>query len=134
MFAETSTSTKRVSRIVKSWNASTPCKVHTFWEGHKTLRNIHLTFVLCSASEIKISQNFVTFSECMNFRKPRAIFFHYFDSPTSTETNVSVSYDHDFGHQITMSMRLMSKYLPQGSFNCWFRKHFHNSNYHHTCV
>ena len=48
------------------------------------------------------------------------------DSPISSETNVSVSYDHDFGHQITMSMRLMSKYLPQGSFNCWFRKHFHN--------
>ena len=26
-------------------------KVHIFWEGHKILRNIHLTFVLCSASQ-----------------------------------------------------------------------------------
>ena len=27
-------------------------KVHIFWEGHKILRNLHLTFVLCSASQI----------------------------------------------------------------------------------
>ena len=26
-------------------------KVHIFWEGHKILRNLHLTFVLCSASQ-----------------------------------------------------------------------------------
>ena len=26
-------------------------KVHIFWEGHKILWNIHLTFVLCSASQ-----------------------------------------------------------------------------------
>ena len=26
-------------------------KVHIFWEGHKFLRNIHLTFVLCSANQ-----------------------------------------------------------------------------------
>ena len=26
-------------------------KVHIFWEGHKVLWNIHLTFVLCSASQ-----------------------------------------------------------------------------------
>ena len=26
-------------------------KVHIFWEGHKMLRNLHLTFVLCSASQ-----------------------------------------------------------------------------------
>ena len=26
-------------------------KVHLFWEGHKILRNLHLTFVLCSASQ-----------------------------------------------------------------------------------
>ena len=28
------------------------CKVHIFWEGHKILRNLHLTFVLCSASKV----------------------------------------------------------------------------------
>ena len=28
----------------------TPHKVHIFWEGHNFLRNLHLTFVLCSAS------------------------------------------------------------------------------------
>ena len=27
------------------------CKVPIFWEGHKILQNIHLTFVLCSASQ-----------------------------------------------------------------------------------
>jgi hypothetical protein len=26
-------------------------KVHIFWEGYKILRNLHLTFVLCSASQ-----------------------------------------------------------------------------------
>ena len=42
----------------------------------------------------------------------KSITFDIIDSPNSSETNVSVSYDHDCGHQITMSMRLMSKYLP----------------------
>ena len=27
-------------------------KVHIFWEGHKILRNLHLIFVLCSASQM----------------------------------------------------------------------------------
>ena len=27
------------------------CKVHIFWEGHKILRNLHLTFVLWSANQ-----------------------------------------------------------------------------------
>ena len=40
-------------------------KVHIFW-GHKILRNLHLTFVLVK-SKVKISQNFVAFSEHMNF-------------------------------------------------------------------
>ena len=31
---------------------STILKVHTFWEGHKILRNLHLPFDLCSASQI----------------------------------------------------------------------------------
>ena len=26
-------------------------KVHIFWEGHKILQDLHLTFVLCSASQ-----------------------------------------------------------------------------------
>ena len=26
-------------------------KVHIFWEGRKVLRNLHFTFVLCSASQ-----------------------------------------------------------------------------------
>ena len=40
-------------------------KVRVFLEGHKILRNLHLTFVLCSAikSQVEISQNFVAFSE-----------------------------------------------------------------------
>ena len=39
-------------------------KVHAFWEGLKILRNLHLTFVL---RKVEISQNFVVFSEYMNF-------------------------------------------------------------------
>ena len=44
-------------------------KVHIFWEGHKILRNLHLTFDYSTAvkSKGKISQNFVAFSEYMNF-------------------------------------------------------------------
>ena len=47
-----------------SWN-----KVHTFWEGHKILRNLFLTFDYSTTvkSKGKISQNFVAFSEYMNF-------------------------------------------------------------------
>ena len=26
-------------------------QVHTFWEDHKILQNLHVTFVLCSASQ-----------------------------------------------------------------------------------
>ena len=45
-------------------------KVHIFWDGHKILRNLLLTFdcVYCSKSKGKISQNFVVFSEYMNFK------------------------------------------------------------------
>ena len=43
------------------------CKVHIFWESHKILQNLPLTFVICSA-KVKISQNFVAFSEYMNFK------------------------------------------------------------------
>ena len=45
-------------------------KVHIFWEGHKILRNLPLTFdstVHTVKSKWKISQNFVAFSEYMNF-------------------------------------------------------------------
>ena len=50
--------------IFKQLNENYNIKVHIFWEGHKILRNLHLTFVLCSVvkSKVKISQNFVAFS------------------------------------------------------------------------
>ena len=35
-----------VSEMIKA-----PGKVHIFWEGYKILRNLHLTFVLCGASQ-----------------------------------------------------------------------------------
>ena len=49
-------------------------KVHIFWEGRKILRNLPLTFVLCSASQkvkskMEILKNFVTFSKYMNLFK-----------------------------------------------------------------
>ena len=42
-------------------------KVHIFWESHKILQNLHLTFEW-HKSKVKISKNFVAFSEYMNFR------------------------------------------------------------------
>ena len=47
------------------------CTVHIFWEDHKILRNLHLTFVLCSArkSKVKILQNCAAFSEYMVFKR-----------------------------------------------------------------
>ena len=49
-------------------------KVHTFWEGHKILHNLNLRFDhysmgQVSKSMVEISQNFVAFSECVNFTK-----------------------------------------------------------------
>ena len=48
---------------------ATACKVHIFWEDHKILRNLHLTFdcMYVVKSKVKISQTFVAFSEYMNF-------------------------------------------------------------------
>ena len=45
-------------------------KVHIFWESYKILRNLHLTFdrwYIKDKSKVEISQNFVAFSEYMNF-------------------------------------------------------------------
>ena len=44
-------------------------KVHIFWEGHKFLQNLHkdLSYVAMVKSTVEISQNFVAFSEYMNF-------------------------------------------------------------------
>ena len=46
-------------------------KVHIFWEGHKILQNLPLTSV-CTVvkNKGKISQNFVSFSEYLNFTGP----------------------------------------------------------------
>ena len=42
-------------------------KVHIFWEGHKLLWNLHLTFVYTvDKSKVEIWQNFVAFSEYIN--------------------------------------------------------------------
>ena len=44
-------------------------KVHIFWEGHKILRNFPLIFDYSThRSKGKILQNFVAFSEYMNFK------------------------------------------------------------------
>ena len=42
-------------------------KVHIFWEGHKILRNLRLTFDWHYKSKMEISQIFLAFSEYMNF-------------------------------------------------------------------
>ena len=40
------------------------CKVHIFWQGHKILWNLHLTFVCMyvDKSKVEISQTFVAFA------------------------------------------------------------------------
>ena len=54
-------------------------KVHIFWEGHKILRNLHLTFLSYEVpvkSKVEILQNFVAFSEYMNFNvDTRLVYF-----------------------------------------------------------
>ena len=44
-------------------------KVHLSWEGHKILQNLHqlLDWQFKDKLLVEISQNFVAFSECMNF-------------------------------------------------------------------
>ena len=43
-------------------------KFHIFWEGHKILQNcVDLSYVVMVKSAVKILQNFVAFSEYMNF-------------------------------------------------------------------
>ena len=43
-------------------------KGHIFWEGHKILQNLHLTFVfMYCRQKVRISQNFVAFAEYTNF-------------------------------------------------------------------
>ena len=45
-------------------------KVHIFWEGHKILQNLHVTFVcMYCRRKVEISQNFGSFSEYTNFTK-----------------------------------------------------------------
>ena len=47
-------------------------KVHIFWEGHKILWKFPLTFVLYVVpvkGKVMISQNFVAFSDYMNFKR-----------------------------------------------------------------
>ena len=46
------------------------CKVHIFWEGHKIFCKIStllLSYVVPVKSKVEISQNFVAFSEYINF-------------------------------------------------------------------
>ena len=46
-------------------------KIHKCWAGHKILRTLHLTFDwhYIGQIKVKISQNFVAFSEYMNFNR-----------------------------------------------------------------
>ena len=66
-------------------------KVHKIWEGRKILRNHYLTFdysTYCQ-KKVKISQNFVAFSDYMNFTG-RSCWNsqHYGETIHPTETNV----------------------------------------------
>ena len=62
MIMETVSSCKDLSQIFST--------VHTFWEDHKILRNLHRRFDLnyTGKSTVKILQKFVAFSKYMNFK------------------------------------------------------------------
>ena len=52
-------------------------KVHIFREGHKILRNLHrrfdLSYLVPVKSTVEILQNFVAFSEYMNFNRLKIV-------------------------------------------------------------
>ena len=56
-------------------------KVHIFWECHKILRNLNLTFVYSTVhtdkSKVEISQNFVAFSEYMENTRKQSILLYF---------------------------------------------------------
>ena len=54
------------SKVRLCFSESPNFKVHIIWEGHKILRNLHLTFDYSTKSKVKISQNFMAFLEYMN--------------------------------------------------------------------
>ena len=59
-------------------NPKQKVKVHIILEGHKMLRNLHRRFDWHYKYTVKISQNFVAFSEYMNFMKFEEYWFHTF--------------------------------------------------------
>ena len=76
-------------------------KVRMFWEGHKIL-TLLLSTVHTDKSKVKISQNFVAFSEYMNFNRETeipdipeilisGILTIYFLTPVAVPDRVSIS-------------------------------------------
>ena len=57
--------TEKLKKIDKDSNQT--ANHHVLREGHKILRNLHLTFDWHCKSKVKILQIFVAFSEYMNF-------------------------------------------------------------------
>ena len=77
---------KRTTRIYTCiWD-----KVHIFWEGHKILPNLHLTFVLCSVNQ-KLGGDFAKF--CGLLRIPRYMNFTKHPSSISVERFISENFD-----------------------------------------
>ena len=62
-------------------------KVHIFWEGHKILRNLHITFVLCSAWLWRPSLKI-----WMLFQKILHLFFSFFLSGSRIESFLLMSF------------------------------------------
>ena len=60
-------------------------KVRIFWEGHKILQNLHLTFVCMylDKSKVDISQNLVAFSKYTNFTVWKKNYFYYINMQSS---------------------------------------------------
>ena len=67
----------------KSLEFIVPSKVHIFWEGHKYFEifTLLLSYVVPAKSKVEISQNFVAFSEYMNFTWDYELKFLNCESP-----------------------------------------------------
>ena len=66
--------------VVPHFHPSNELKLKYSEKGHKISRNLHLTLakVHTVKSKLKISQNFVAFSEYMNFKLEKVTTFHSF--------------------------------------------------------
>ena len=99
---------KQRAFFTKNFEKLRNIKVHIFWEGHKILQNLHKTFlsyVVPVKSKVKISWNYVAFSEYMNFesQETRQILYGKIFSPQFLRPSRNIS---------TLNCKKFTKFFP----------------------